>query len=67
MPDKANNLIVEMIPDKETPNKMRFKEPKATLNKNLHKSPVGTFYLPKDTWGNATRIRITVEDISYEE
>ena len=60
-------LVVEMIPNKETENKMRFKEETAQLNKNLFKSQIGTMYLPKENWINATRIRVTVEDISDAE
>ncbi len=62
----AEKLVIEMIQDKETDNKMRFKEPNALPGKNLHKSPIGTLYLPKDPWGKKTRIRLTVEDISEE-
>ena len=60
-------LVVEMVPDKETANKMRFKEPNARGGRNLFKSPIGTVYAPKEGWSEATRIRVTLEDISDEE
>lgn len=63
MPDK---LVLEMIQDKETTNKMRFKEPNTGSGKHLHKAIIGTLYLPKDPWAKKTRVRITVEDISEE-
>ena len=63
----ADTLIVEMIQDKETTNKMRFKEPNALPGKNLHKSPIGTLYLPKEPWSKATRVKLTIEDISEED
>ena len=66
MPE-IEKLVVDMIPNKETANKMRFKEEDAQLNKKLFKSPIGTLYLPKDPWINAERIRITVEDISGDK
>ena len=60
----VNNLVVEMVQDKETDNKIRFKEESNFKSTHLFKNPIGTLYLPKHPWIQVNRIKITVEDIS---
>lgn len=59
-----DNLVVEMVQDKETTHKIRFKEESEFKSGRVYKNPIGTLYLPKEPWIHVSRIKITVEDIS---
>ena len=64
MPKKVKTEEFVMRRDKETTNKVRFKDIRLAENENpFAKASLGVIYLYKKDWGLVNAVRVTIEEI----